>query len=324
MTSAQVLKHSINPDGQPIITFRLRYPRYIHAELMTHRDFSRNAASSRAIPIRKMIEDVMSDPVIPCKWGRNQSGMQSFEELSPEESARATANWLLGRDRAVETCRALSEENEVHKQWANRVLEPWMHIEVLVTTCRYENFYGLRCEKGVHPDFQQLSWRMLNAQLNSTPQRLEWGQWHIGYDFPQTGEEGLSIVERIKIATARAARLSYLTFDNAVDVAKDIGLHDGLSANGHWSPFEHCAVAESAKPRRWFELLDFVKDTSNGLDIDDRLLLECLTNMVDKNVNIDQGNFRGFTPYRKHFPGENRSCDLQATMAAKPDWITLE
>ena len=53
--SARILLDSLSPSGARLTTMEVRYPRFIHSEMMTHRVFSRNAASSRAIPIKKMI-----------------------------------------------------------------------------------------------------------------------------------------------------------------------------------------------------------------------------------------------------------------------------
>ena len=49
---AEVLIDSVNPAGQRLTTFVLRFPRFVLSEFNTHRMFSRNASSSRAIPTR--------------------------------------------------------------------------------------------------------------------------------------------------------------------------------------------------------------------------------------------------------------------------------
>ena len=59
--SARVLLDSVSPGGVRLVTMEVRYPRFIHAEFMTHRMFSRNAGSSRALPIRKMIAAVRDE-----------------------------------------------------------------------------------------------------------------------------------------------------------------------------------------------------------------------------------------------------------------------
>ena len=78
MISVKVIADSISAHTkQRITTLELEYPRFIHAELMTHRVFSRNSSSSRAIPIQTMINHIKATTAIPIHWGKNQSGMQA-------------------------------------------------------------------------------------------------------------------------------------------------------------------------------------------------------------------------------------------------------
>ena len=51
---AVIAADSINVKGKRITTFIVTMPRIVLAELNTHRVFSRNSASSRAIPFTKM------------------------------------------------------------------------------------------------------------------------------------------------------------------------------------------------------------------------------------------------------------------------------
>lgn len=87
MYSTRVLKDSVAPCGKRLTTWELTYPRFVHAELMTHRLFSRNSASSRAIPTEKLIERVEKDPAMPIFWGKNQKGMQAEVEMSPDRKS---------------------------------------------------------------------------------------------------------------------------------------------------------------------------------------------------------------------------------------------
>lgn len=313
MTSASVIKDSVNPAGQRITSAIWKYPRYIHSEIMTHRATSKNAASSRAIPIKKMLDMVMNDPVIPSRWGKNQPGMQSMEFLTPEQSEAATKNWLEGRDRMVDTCSKLDGENQVHKQWANRVLEPWMHITIIITATEWANLYNLRCHKDAHPDFQELAYRALAAHSRSQPEDLDWGMWHtpFGDKMPNFVDDD----DRLRVSTARSARLSYLTFEGDMDTEKDFGIHERLKDSGHWSPFEHCAIAEDEKPEIFTEVTEFL--VAEGQ--------QCLVDALAPFVRRDQGNLRGWTPYRKRFPGENRGVlNADHLLANRPDWIQID
>lgn len=127
-----ILADSISPNGVRLTSLEVTYPRFVHAELMTHRVFSRNSASSRAIPISKTLEKVKANPAIPIWWGKNQSGMQANEELPDEKKEAAYKEWLAARDAAVIHVEALMKIG-LHKQITNRILEPWMWNTIICT-----------------------------------------------------------------------------------------------------------------------------------------------------------------------------------------------
>lgn len=312
MITTKILLDSVNPTGNRITTWILTYPRFIHAEFMTHRVFSRNASSSRAIPVKKMLEDVKNNPAMPVFWGKNQSGMQAKEELDNTEKyaevredllygegllittkkQEAKREWLLARDEMVARVEKLNEIG-LHKQIANRLLEPWMNITVIATATDHENFLSLRAHEDTQPEFQDLAYKMLDLYQSNVPNKLKEGEWHIPFGdnldearllvlgdkardlraFVQADDDEIVQMHadelRKKIATARCARVSYLNFEGKDDYTKDIELHDILKNSGHWSPFEHCAIALS--------------------------------------TNEYSGNFKGWKQYRKMFNGENRS-----------------
>lgn len=242
----QIVADSIAPHGGRITTFQLRYPRMVHAEFLTHRVFSRNASSTRAIPTAKMIEWVEKDPAMPVYWGKNQKGMQATEELSDEAILGATREWLMARDEAVDRAKALMELG-VHKQIASRILEPWAHINVVVTATSFSNFFALRVHKMAMPEIQSLAVRMARLYRDSVPEprRLTIDSnpsgWHLPY--VTDGERSsLDVRDCLKLSVARCARVSYGTFEGKEpDAGADLRLHDQLRDNGHWSPFEHQA-----------------------------------------------------------------------------------
>lgn len=245
MTDAKIICDSITPDGNRLTTFVLTYWRAIHSEFMTHRCFSRNASSSRAIPISKMIEAVETEPALPVFWGTNQAGMQAAEQLKGPELDIAKMEWKLARNRAVDSCNTLNA-SKLHKQIANRVLEPFAHITVVATSSERGllNMFGLRAHKDAQPEYQVLAYKMLKCWLKSKPNKLDFGQWHVPfYENPTVFGPNPTDLDQLKIATGRIARVSYLTHDGVRDESKDIELHDRLAASGHWSPFEHCAMA---------------------------------------------------------------------------------
>lgn len=305
MIKAEIIADSLNPKGCRVTTFVLEYPRFIHAEVMTHRMFSKNAASSRAIPIEKMIQQVIDNPAMPVWWGKNQSGMQAKEELdntnikeyilnglhdlSRNENSccgdvyygdhrfdegyiyhitdrdAAKAIWLEARDQAIIYVRKLMEIG-LHKQIANRILEPWFNIRIILTGTDFENFFALRAHKDAQPEFQELAYKMLELYNNSTPKQLKDGEWHIpfgdkmdmdrvcdlAYDksnmtmqqFITFGQRFIDDI-KIKIAVARCARVSYFNFEGKDDYQKDIEICDRLfgSIPRHLSPTEHVVQA---------------------------------------------------------------------------------
>lgn len=243
MIEARIVLDSINPAGNRLTTWLLTYPRMIHAEFMTHRVFSRNAASSRAIPIAKMIEAVQTGPAWPELWGSNKPGMQAGDPLDAEAQRHCLAELNDLREWAIQVV-AKVESLGLHKQNANRYIEPWGHITVLATATDHSNFFKLRAHPAAQPEFQVLAYRMLNAYLRSSPQALDWGDWHLPGIDPDAADM-YSTAEKLKIAVAQAARASYSAFDEGIEADKAFALHDRLRDAGHWSPFEHAAQAIS-------------------------------------------------------------------------------
>lgn len=246
---ARLILDSVNPCGCRLRTFVLKYPRFIHAELMTHRQFSRSSSSSRAIPIEKMIERILEDPAMPVYWGRNQKGMRAHEEVGVLTRTEAEKIWLDLRDEAIMGVRALARAG-IHKQISNRPIEPWMHIVVVVSTTTTANWYALRDHPDAQPEIQVLARAMRAAEEASQPTLLEPGEWHL--PFIEGGERAEYPIDILKkISVARCARVSYLTHDGVRDVVKDVDLHDRLLEQRplHASPGEHVARAFGHRER---------------------------------------------------------------------------
>ncbi len=286
MIIAKVIADSISLDDARLTTFVLTYPRFIHSEIMTHRVFSRNASSSRAIPVAKMIEAIKYNPAMPEYWGKNRPGMSAAEELDdnnpansfdcPEykgvgEKAAAKMVWLEARDRALYYADILSSSMSVHKQISNRGLEPWMNITVVCTATDWDNFYWLRTDSQAQPEFRILAERMLEAHNLSNPVTMSPGEWHL--PFVSAEEQAKLGLDRAKMASvARAARVSYNNHDGTnPDIVKDEELHNKLLTSGHMSPTEHQATPSS----RW-----------------------------DRHKT---SNFSGWTQYRETIPNQNRT-----------------
>lgn len=282
---ARIDTDSISPSGDRLVTWVLTYPRYVHADLMTHRVFSRNGASSRAIPMKQTLKAVMRDPVIPITWGGNGKGMQATGELTGIRRAIARFVWLAARWPALISVWLLMKIG-LHKQWSNRILEPWIWMTVVLTATEHDNFLDLRDTKFAQPDIAELARQMRRELSVSVPNRLESGEWHIPllsegeraalmatYSVTRRVDDKSSRDEFVEhylcVGTARAARVSYIRHETLRSYEEDKEMHDRLRDSKHWSPFEHCAMALTES--KWV------------------------------------GNFRGWSQYRKKFDGESGS-----------------
>lgn len=330
---ARVVLDSVNPCGNRLTTMEVTYPRFIHSEILTHRDRARNSASSRAIPWKRwkqgknqilgvpdeehlddlvdkcMFKMIMTEPVIPIKFGREQKGMQSGDNLEGEQLKEAHRIWIAARDAAVAFADELADLG-VHKSICNRLTEPFMWITVVMTATEWRNFYRLRCHPAAEPHFNHIANMMRDVMGRSNPQRLEEGEWHLPYLITEemmaltdTTDQGWvrimqlnnalppSFMEECKgrvlrdgeikmeyykrISTARCARVSYLTHDGVPNIEADLKLANTLIR----PPGDADEEIMHASP---FEHI-----------------AEAMS------VNLGSGPFRGWKQYRKEFKNEN-------------------
>lgn len=244
--TAKVIADSVSPYGQRLTTVEARCHRFILAELNTHRKFSRNSASSRAIPFKKQLERVLTDPAIPISFPAEQAGMQGGEELDEVKLAQAKLTWLDARDMAVRNAQNLADLG-VHKSVVNRLLEPFMWHQVIISSTEWENFFRQRCSPLAQPEMEALANAIYLAMAVSTPDTVEWGEWHMPY---MTDDDIAECKERRiaahRVSVARCARVSYLTHDGERDLATDLDLYSKLISvePPHASPLEHVATPE--------------------------------------------------------------------------------
>ena len=297
---AKVLADSVSPASHRLTTMEATFPRFVLAEFNTHRIFSRNSASSRAIPVAKQLRRVLDDPYVPIEFGSNKPGMQAGPALAGASRDAAEAEWLKARDDAVRhvlglitspenvagfedlhECLAAAEPSlkeppaewlNVHKQVANRLLEPFMWHTVIVSSTSWENFFNLRCHPDAQPEIRLIATKMRDAVERSVPTRLEPAEWHLPLVGEAEREEAASPEELAKIAIGRCARVSYLTHAGTRDLSADVALYDRLLESGHMSPMEHVARPMSPEELRRSEW---------------------------------SGNFQGWIAHRKLIPGES-------------------
>lgn len=252
MISATMVLASASPHAKPIYTLKLRYPWFIHGEVMTHRVFSRNASSNRAIPLARMLEEVRSDELRaePVFWGAEQKGMSPGGGVN--SPVMASMAWKLAAQDAANNAQRLADMG-VHKSLCNRLLMPFTHANVIITATEWDNFFGLRLAADVDPTMRALAEAIWREITESNPVELRPGQWHL----PFVSHEDVSDVANTqhyaerpqvlqKISVARCARVSYEAHETGKrsTVEADLRLYDQLSKNGHWSPFEHQATPD--------------------------------------------------------------------------------
>lgn len=236
MIEAKVILDSTSEAGARITTLQLKYPRFIHSEFLTHRVFSRNSSSSRAIPIAKMIEQVRTDPAMPVEWGKNQPGMQAREIM--EDTSHAITMWRMAALEAAQRAERMANLG-LHKQIVNRILEPYQWMHTIVTATEWDNFFKLRDHAAAQPEIAVLARSMRTAmQLSAPVLRTE----HLPYI--KEDEMQLPLMTQYLISAARCARVSYLNHDGSnPDTQRDLELAIKLNQAGHMSPFEHQARA---------------------------------------------------------------------------------
>lgn len=242
--TAKVIADSINSEGDRLLTVEATMHRFVLAEFNTHRAFSRNSASSRAIPVSKQLAKIQSDPAMPVEFGTNKTGMQADDPLSGLYADQAAYHWLKARDAAYLATQRLSVDLNVHKQVANRMLEPWMWHTVIFSTTELDNFFEQRCSELAQPEIRVVAEAVRDAVNASTPEQISENGWHMPY--LQEDEKNLDIDVKKKISVARCARVSYLTHDGSRSIEKDLELYERLvtAQPPHWSPLEHVATPD--------------------------------------------------------------------------------
>ena len=271
LIQVKTIEHTVAAHGGECITQQWTYPRSVHAEVMTHRVLSRNAESSRALPVLKKLKQVEAEPWVPEVFTQNKKGMQGGDALQGDVLEQVKTAWLSAFGAVAASVRELVKL-DVHKQYANRLAEPWATITVVVTATEWDNFNALRTHKTAMPEMQELAWKSLDERYRSLyvtktarnvrPINRSLADMHLPYVSLEE-REVLGFDLALRCSVARCARVSYLLHDGTTpNVDKDTELYYQLLNDRHMSPFEH-----QASP------------------------------MVDHNGT--SGNFRGFRQYRQ-------------------------
>lgn len=316
--SAKIVAHSKSAvNGKEIITFELNYPRFIHAEFMTHRQFSRNSASSRAIPVKRMIEVIRENMATFVHWGKNQSGMQAKEECSnpifytgKEDGPvlNREAAWERAGEAAIAWANAFNDAG-YHKQIVNRLLEPFQMMKVVATATEWDNFFWLRNHPDAQPEIHELARVMLEAKAQSVAVLLETGEYHtpyVNFDVISRGyflnglggeQTWLTKEEAIKISCSCCAQVSYRRLDDSLDKALDIYKRLVESEPVHASALEHCATPMQYPTNDDIEIYDMGTWPE----------IESGVTHTDRQWKFWSGNFQSWIQYRQLIP--NHVCN---------------
>lgn len=314
--SAKVIQRSkCAESGKEIVTFELVYPRIIHSELLTHRMFSRNSASSRAIPILKVIEMVRDNPAFPSHWGKNQPGMQAREELEGYELAATKLLWFDAAQTAAQYAEGMASLG-AHKQVANRITEPFQWMKVVLTYTEGNNWYWLRDHEDADPTIHELARKMWQALEDwGSAWVLQHGEWHVPYVsrmrsggktkyFTEVwlGEDEhevqyLTAEEALAVSASCCAQVSYRTLDMSLSKAQMIFGRLVESEPVHASPFEH-----QATPMKYANGLQqtfaYINKPTDEWTQDDTEWERGVTHM-DRELNYWSGNFCSWIQHRQ-------------------------
>lgn len=292
----KLLQHSYSPDGISMYSFEVEIPRIILAEWNTHGMLNTNAQSSRAVPTKKLIEEVRRNPYMPSHWGKNQKGMQAYEECNePVKGDSREAFW----DICVQTNCVFAEAFEeagYHKQIVNRVIEPYSHTKLVVSGTEWNNFFNLRIHKDAEPNIREMAIKIYEVTRSSAGVRLYNGEWHLPYIsmYRQKGHmryvfdnQYVSLSDAIRISLACVAQVSYRSL-NTHPAAIDRIYNSLFPSNGepiHGSPAQHLATP--------FKEAQCKEDWQEG------------ETHRDRDGYSWSAQLRGWCQYRKLIPNEN-------------------
>lgn len=243
MPEVTILADSISEEGYRLTTFQLKFWRAILPEITRHRVCSFSVKSSRATPVQKYIDEIRSKPWGPEFWGLNQKGMTPEHEAEPKVIDICKYVWCTSADSACMMAEGLQRMN-IHKQVINRLLEPYMYTEMVISATDWANFWKLRIAPDAQAEICTLAKEMKKQYDESTPIELNYGEFHLPY-VSQSEKDNYPVETCVKISAARCARVSYTCFDGSTSVEKDLALFDRLVSSGHFSPLEHVAAPVS-------------------------------------------------------------------------------
>ena len=289
---ARIIADSVGPSGRRLTTFEMKFHRFVLAEVNTHTLFSRNSASSRAIPLRSKREGVRkgmldrledNGPAMPVRWPREQAGMQGADE--EVDTKLAEIAWHGACESAINSAEILASLG-VHKSVVNRLLEPFNWHTATITAESWEGFFRQRSwhrTKDAQPEFATVATMVEDLYNASTPREVGLNEWHLPYIRDEERGE-LETVDLCRVSSARCARTSYLTHTGKKDYEEDINLFNRLSGNEppHASPLQHVATPDPTN-----ECVFVISPAEYGLEGEPHQMVVPIL-----------GNYRGWVQFR--------------------------
>lgn len=258
MTTATVICDSVAPHGGRLTTLQLRFPRFILSQFNTYGSIAKNARSSRAVPTEKIIAEVEDDPVMPARWGKRAKGMVASNLIDYGSVDWCEGNWLAARKIAVQHAKAFVEIG-VAKEIVNRLLEPWMWVDVVATATHgaWGHYLNQRTAHDTQPEHQELARAIGIAIRDGVPRKAGYWQWHLPYvtddEYGGIEWDDLDAIHGrwLPASVRRVRRVSYSPFDGRPETPEsDKAKHDESLNAGHWSCFEHQGEPSAHADRR--------------------------------------------------------------------------
>lgn len=305
--SAQIIAHSQTSDDSihpytSLVTYEIVAPRFILAEINTHRMLSKNTASSRAVPVGSVLDMIETSMAKPIHWGANQPGMSSHIELVGMARELAEQMWEQAAVAAASYAESLSCKETIngHKQWVNRIIEPFTFSKTVITGTEWANFFYLRNHPDAQPEFKELAQAMLEEYQKSTPTMVAPGEWHLPYVQSEkdqsgtvtyySGDKKLTLQEAQMVSASCCAQVSYRRLDDSLE--KAIKVYERLNFNSKTDPAHASPVEHQATPIGSHNRNKQLCETDRGITHQRR------------DGTLWSGNLKGYIQYRQLFDNE--------------------
>jgi hypothetical protein len=254
----KILLDSTNPyNKERVITVQVYTPRFLNAELNTHRNIAKNYSSGRAIgfPMTKH----QKEPFIPPYVQTPSATMHGEKEVDI-----ATYRSFAGNLHTIyqDILYVLAPfEHKVHKQHLNRYIEAFTMQTGVFTANEYafDNLIKLRKSKYADPNIQIFASKLEDAISESKSiERFK----HL----PLTGDLDTDNYTDLELALISAGRIAKVSYNYAFDEAPENSLNRAkmLIEHEHKSPLCHQLFANMTANQEAITHMDFNGNQYSG------------------------------------------------------------